>query len=38
MHKKLYILSIIEVKGIFSVAVKCVDIEKNTNGESTLLD
>jgi hypothetical protein len=27
----------IEVKGIPSVAVKCVDIGKNTNGESTLL-
>ena len=27
----------IGVKGIPSVAVKCVDIGKNTNGESTLL-
>ena len=27
----------VEVKGIPSVAVKCVDIGKNTNGESTLL-
>ena len=27
----------IEVKGIPSVAVKCVDIGKNTNGESALL-
>ena len=27
----------IEVKGISSVAVKCVDIGKNTKGEGTLL-
>ena len=27
----------VEVKGISSGAVKCVDIGKNTDGESTLL-
>jgi hypothetical protein len=27
----------VEVQGILSVAVKCVDIRKNTNGESTVL-
>ncbi len=27
----------VEVKGIPSVAVKCVDIGKNTKGEGTLL-
>jgi hypothetical protein len=37
MQRKLFVLSIVEVKGIFSGAVKCVDIEKNTNGEGTLL-
>ena len=37
MQKKLFILSLIEVKGIFREAVKCVDIEKNTKGEGTLL-
>jgi hypothetical protein len=30
-------LSAVGVKGISSVAVKCVDIGKNTNGEGTLL-
>ncbi len=37
MQKKLFILSMGEVKRIFSGAVKCVDIERNTKGESTLL-
>ncbi len=37
MQKKLDILSLVEVKGIFSGAVKCVDIGKNTNSEGTLL-
>ncbi len=31
-------LSTVEVSGIRSVAVKCVDIRKNTNGEGSLLD
>ncbi len=35
---KLFILRMGEVKGIFSGAVKCVDIEKTTKGESTLLE
>jgi hypothetical protein len=34
---KLYILRVVGVEGIPSVAVKCVDIRKNTNGEGTLL-
>ncbi len=34
---KLTGLSVVEVEGIPGVAVKCVDIRKNTNGESTLL-
>ena len=38
MQSKLFNWSIVEVKGISSVAVKCVDIGRNTNGESTLLD
>ena len=33
----LSILSYIEVSGIPGVAVKCVDIRRNTNGESSLL-
>ena len=37
MQKKLFILSLIEVKGISREAVKCVDIGKNTNSEGTLL-
>ena len=37
MQKKLLFLSIVEVKGIYSGAVKCVDIVKNTKGEGTLL-
>ena len=28
----------VEVEGISSVAVKCVDIRKNTGGEGALLD
>jgi hypothetical protein len=30
-------LSVVGAEGIPGVAVKCVDIGKNTNGESTLL-
>lgn len=37
LQKKLLFSSLIEVKGIFREAVKCVDIEKNTKGEGTLL-
>ena len=35
---KLYPLSIGEASGIPSVAVKCVDIRRNTSGEVGLLD
>ena len=35
---KLYLLSIGEASGIPSVAVKCVDIRRNTSGEGGLLD
>ena len=35
---KLSHLSVGEVSGIPSVAVKCVDIRKNTSGEGGLLD
>ena len=35
---KLFFLSIGEVDGIPSVAVKCVDIRRNTSGEGGLLD
>ncbi len=38
LHLKLLALSIGEVIGIPSVAVKCVDIRKNTSGEGGLLD
>ena len=38
VHLKLDILSAGEVSGIPSVAVKCVDIRKNTSGEGDLLD
>ena len=38
LHLKLSVLSIGEVTGIPSVAVKCVDIRKNTSGEGGLLD
>ena len=34
----LLILSEVEVSGIPGVAVKCVDIRRNTNGEGNLLD
>ncbi len=37
LQKKLYIWSMVEVKGISGGAVKCVDIGKNTNCEGTLL-
>ncbi len=35
---KLYPLGIGEASGIPSVAVKCVDIRRNTSGEGGLLD
>ena len=38
LHLKLYVLSAGEVSGIPSVAVKCVDIRRNTSGEGGLLD
>ena len=38
LHLKLYPLSIGEASGIPSVAVKCVDIRRNTSGEGGLLD
>ena len=38
LHWKLPVLSAGEVSGIPSVAVKCVDIRKNTSGEGGLLD
>ncbi len=38
LHLKLFTLSVGEVIGIPSVAVKCVDIRKNTSGEGGLLD
>ena len=38
LHLKLYLLSIGEAGGIPSVAVKCVDIRRNTSGEGGLLD
>ncbi len=38
LHLKLLILSEVEVVGIPSVAVKCVDIRKNTSGEGGWLD
>ena len=38
LHLKLEILSVGEVIGIPCVAVKCVDIRKNTSGEGGLLD
>ena len=34
----LLILSEVEVSGIPGVAVKCVDIRRNTEGEGSLLD
>ena len=38
LHLKLLILSVGGADGIPSVAVKCVDIRKNTSGEGGLLD
>ncbi len=38
LHLKLLFLSIGEAIGIPSVAVKCVDIRRNTSGEGGLLD
>ena len=38
LHLKMYFLSVGEVDGIPSVAVKCVDIRRNTSGEGGLLD
>ena len=38
LHLKLTFLSAVEVSGIPSVAVKCVDIGRNTSGEGDLLD
>ncbi len=38
LHLKRLVLSIGEAGGIPSVAVKCVDIRRNTSGEGGLLD
>ena len=38
LHLKLTLLSDGEASGIPSVAVKCVDIRRNTSGEGGLLD
>ena len=38
LHLKLWFLSEVEVGGIPGVAVKCVDIGRNTGGEGGLLD
>ena len=38
LHLKLIFLSVGEVNGIPGVAVKCVDIGRNTSGEGGLLD
>ena len=38
LHLKLFFLSVGEVIGIPSVAVKCVEIGRNTSGEGGLLD
>ncbi len=38
LHSKLPYWSTGEETGILGVAVKCVDIERNTNGESKFLD
>ena len=38
LHLKLNFLSVGEESGIPSVAVKCVDIRRNTSGEGGLLD
>ena len=37
LQLKLFFLSEVEVGGIPSVAVKCVDIRRNTSGEGGLL-
>ncbi len=37
LRSKLYVLSEVEAGGIPSVAVKCVDIRRNTSGEGGLL-
>ncbi len=37
LHAKLVDLSVVEVSGIPSVAVECVDIRRNTSGEGDLL-
>ena len=38
LHLKLLVLRVGEVNGIPGVAVKCVDIGRNTGGEGDLLD
>ena len=38
LHLKLTILSGVEASGIPGVAVKCVDIRRNTGGEGGFLD
>ncbi len=38
LRLKLLVLRLGEVSGIPSVAVKCVDIRRNTKGEGSLLD
>ena len=38
LHLKLFFLRVGEVIGIPSVAVKCVEIGRNTSGEGGLLD
>ena len=38
LHLKLWVLSEVEASGIPSVAVKCVDIGRNTSGEGGFLD
>ena len=38
LHPILPCLRVGEVAGILGVAVKCVDIERNTRGEGELLD
>ena len=38
LHLKLLFLRVGEVTGIPSVAVKCVDIRRNTSGEGGFLD
>ena len=38
LHLKLLFLRVGEVSGIPGVAVKCVDIGRNTSGEGGLLD